>query len=95
MAEKTMKKKKKAIPPFKTLVQETEFWDHHSPLDYDFQPASVEFSSKLKKRLISIRVHESLLKAVKRLAAQQHIPYQTLIHSLLEKTIRRELRKAA
>jgi predicted DNA binding CopG/RHH family protein len=87
--------KKKSIAHFKTLTQEAEFWDRHSPLDYDFQPASVEFSPKLKKRLISIRVHESLLKAVKHLAARQHIPYQTLIHSLLEKTIHRELRKAA
>jgi len=94
MGKKTMKTKK-AVPHFKSLEEEAEFWDHHSPLDYDFRPANVEFSPRLKKRLISIRVHESLLKAVKHLAAKQHIPYQTLIHTLLEKTIRRELRKAA
>jgi len=90
-----MIKKKKPIPHFKTLEQEAEFWDHHSPLDYDFQPASVEFSPRLKKRLISIRIHESLLRAAKLLAAKRHVPYQTLIHTLLEQKIKEETRKAA
>ncbi len=90
-----MIKKKKSIPHFKTMEQEADFWDHHSPLDYDFRPTRVEFLSKLKKRLISIRLHESLLQAVKHLAMKKHVPYQTLIHTLLEKTIRLELRKAA
>ena len=88
-------KRIKPIPHFETLEQEAEFWDHHSPLDYEFRPARVEFSPKLKKRLISIRVHESLLQAVKHLAAKRRVPYQTLIHALLEKTIRQELHKAA
>ena len=88
-------KRKKHIPHFASLEQEAEFWDHHSPLDYEFIPARIEFSPKLKKRLISIRVHESLLQAVKNLAAKRRIPYQTLIHALLEKTIRQELHKAA
>lgn len=92
MVYKTMKK---PLPRFKSLKREAEFWDHHSPLDYDFKPARVKFSPHLKKRLISIRVHESLLKAVKHLAARRHVPYQTFIHALLEKTIRRELHKAA
>jgi predicted DNA binding CopG/RHH family protein len=95
MVNKTMINNKKSIPRFKTLAQEAEFWDHHSPLDYDFRPAPVEFSPKLKKRLISIRIHETLLQGAKLLAAKRHIPYQTLIHTLLEKTIRLELRKAA
>ena len=89
-----MKIKKKPVPHFKSLEQEAEFWDHHSPLDYDFLPTRVEFSPKLKKRLISIRVHESLLRAAKVLAAKRDIPYQTLLHSFLEQKIREEFRKA-
>jgi len=92
MVRKTMKR---ALPHFKSVKQEAEFWDHHSPLDYGFKPARVKFSPHLKKRLISIRVHESLLKAVKHLAAKKHVPYQTLIHALLEKTIRKELHNTA
>ena len=90
-----MTNKKKIAPHFKTLEQEAKFWDHHSPLDYDFRPVHVEFSPRLRKRLISIRVHESLLQAIKQLAAKRRVPYQSLIHSLLEKTISRELHKAA
>ena len=87
--------KKKPTPHFHTLEEEAAFWDRHSPLDYDFQPAHVQFSPRLKKRLISIRIHESLLQAAKLLAAKRHIPYQTLIHALLEQKIREESRKAA
>jgi len=92
--KKTMTKKK-PIPHFKSLEQEAAFWDHRSPLDYDFRPAQVEFSPRLKKRLISIRIHESLLQAAKLLAAKRHIPNQTLIHVLLEQKIKEESRKAA
>lgn len=36
------------------------------------------------KQLIAIRVHPRLLAQLRRLAAQQDKPYQTLIHELLE-----------
>jgi len=94
MAKKPMINKK-PIPHFKSPEQEALFWDNHSPLDFDFRPTRVEFSPRLKKRLISIRIHESLLQAAKLLAAKRHIPYQTLIHVLLEQKIKEESRKAA
>ncbi|HEV2290127.1 MAG TPA: BrnA antitoxin family protein [Candidatus Acidoferrales bacterium] len=36
------------------------------------------------KHLIAIRIHPRLLAQLRRLAAQQDKPYQTLIHELLE-----------
>lgn len=36
------------------------------------------------KQLIAIRIHPRLLAQLRRLAAQQDKPYQTLIHELLE-----------
>ncbi len=36
------------------------------------------------KQLIAIRLHPRLLAQLRRLAAQQQKPYQTLIHELLE-----------
>jgi predicted DNA binding CopG/RHH family protein len=90
-----MIRKKRLTPRFKSIQDEAEFWDHHSLLDYDFRPAKVQFSPKLRKRLISIRIHESLLEEAKLLAAKKHIPYQTLIHLLLEQKIKEESRKAA
>jgi len=37
------------------------------------------------KRLIAIRIHPRLLARLRRLAARQEKPYQTLIHELLER----------
>jgi predicted DNA binding CopG/RHH family protein len=37
------------------------------------------------KQLIAIRIHPRLLAHLRRLAAKQSKPYQTLIHELLEK----------
>jgi uncharacterized protein (DUF4415 family) len=41
------------------------------------------------KRLIAIRIAPQLLRRLRRMAAKQSKPYQTLIHELLEKSARR------
>ena len=41
------------------------------------------------KRLIAIRIASQLLRRLRRMAAKQSKPYQTLIHELLEKSARR------
>lgn len=41
--------------------------------------------SKEGKQLIAIRLSPQLLMAIRRMAAKQKKPYQTLIHELLEK----------
>lgn len=41
--------------------------------------------SKAGKQLIAIRLSPRLLEAIRRMAAKQKKPYQTLIHELLEK----------
>lgn len=43
------------------------------------------------KRLIAIRIHPRLLARLRRLAARQDKPYQTLIHELLEKAAREKV----
>jgi uncharacterized protein (DUF4415 family) len=40
------------------------------------------------KQLISIRIAPQLLRRLRRMAAKQSKPYQTLIHELLEKSAR-------
>jgi len=40
---------------------------------------------KAGKQLIAIRLSPQLLEAIRRMAAKQKKPYQTLIHELLEK----------
>lgn len=46
-------------------------------------------SSGMAKQLIAIRIAPKLLASLRRLAAKQHKPYQTLIHELLEKAASR------
>lgn len=41
------------------------------------------------KQLIAIRIAPQLLRQLRRIAAKQSKPYQTLIHELLEKSARR------
>jgi len=41
------------------------------------------------KQLIAIRIAPALLRQLRRIAAKQSKPYQTLIHELLEKSARR------
>ncbi len=43
------------------------------------------------KQLIAIRIDPRLLAQLRRLAAKQSKPYQTLIHELLERAARREV----
>jgi predicted DNA binding CopG/RHH family protein len=47
------------------------------------------------KQLIAIRMAPRLLAQLRRLAAKQSKPYQTLIHELLERATRAAQRKAA
>ncbi|WHZ16037.1 MAG: hypothetical protein OJF52_002885 [Nitrospira sp.] len=42
-------------------------------------------SSGMAKQLIAIRLSPRLLNQLRKMAAKQHKPYQTLIHELLEK----------
>jgi predicted DNA binding CopG/RHH family protein len=43
------------------------------------------------KQLIAIRISPKLLARLRRLAAKQDKPYQTLIHELLERAARKEV----
>ena len=87
----------KKWPRFHSEEPEAACGSKHSPSDYagQFRPAKLRFSAKLRKRLISIRMDEQLLRDVKRIAIKKHVPYQTYIHSLLVEKVRAELHRAA
>jgi predicted DNA binding CopG/RHH family protein len=83
---------KKRPPKFKNEDQERAFWAKHSPLDY-FDPSTARGASfpNLKPSLksISIRLPESMLESLKRLANKQDVPYQSLAKIYLAREIRR------
>jgi predicted DNA binding CopG/RHH family protein len=79
-------KKLKMIPAFKTPGAEEKFWAAHDSSDYvDYTAARPVVFTNLKptSRTISIRLPESLLEALKQLANQRDVPYQSMIKMLL------------
>lgn len=93
-----MKQKRvKKIPRFKNENEEFEFWSTHSPLDYQDNWEPVEFDfSKLKPstRTISLRLPESMIYELKKLANKRDVPYQSLLKILLAERLRDEMRAA-
>jgi len=87
-----MKRKK---PQFKTEDEEREFWATHDSTEFvDWSKAKRVVLSNLKPsvKTISLRLPESLLDAIKLMANERDIPYQSLIKILLAERIEQELK---
>ena len=86
------------IPKFKSLREESEFWDTHSIADYldDTEEVKGHFiDARPPKKLVSIRFDQSLIAAAKRIARTKGIGYQTLLRMWAYDGLNRELRSAA
>ena len=83
------------IPKFKNEDEERKFWSTHSPVDFLDQLEPVEFDlSELKPstRTISLRLPESMINQLKRLANKRDVPYQSLLKIFLGEKIQEETR---
>ncbi len=82
------------LPIFKNEDEEREFWATHDLTDYfDISKAMVNPAlSNLKPstKTITIRVTESLLNSLKRLANKKDVPYQSLVKIFLDEKIKEE-----
>ena len=90
--------KLKTVPKFKNEQAEAVFWSTHDSADYiDWSKAKRTIFPDLKptSRPVPIRFPISLLARLKYLANKRHIPYQSLLKVLLEKSVERELRNAS
>ena len=89
-----MKKKMiKKIPQFKNEDEEFEFWSTHSTVDYidNFKPVQFDLSKlKPSTKTISIRLPESMIGELKKLANKRDVPYQSLLKILLGEKLREE-----
>lgn len=87
-------KKLKSIPKFKNESEEAEFWSTHDSTEYiDWSKAIVNPSfSNLKPstKIITLRVPESLLSGLKRIANKKDVPYQSLMKIFLAEKVREE-----
>ncbi len=80
----------KKIPKFKSLTQESIFWQKHNSVDYiEWDQAKEASFPNLKPSTesISLRLPEGLLNEIKILANKQDIPYQSFMKVLLTKGV--------
>lgn len=91
--EQYMKKSLKKIPKFKNESEEIEFWSKADISEYfDLSQLEQPSFSKLRpsSKTISIRLPESMLAKLKRLAKKKDVPYQSLIKIYLDERIEKE-----
>jgi predicted DNA binding CopG/RHH family protein len=89
---------KNKIPKFKNEDEEREFWATHSTADYVDSFESVEFDfSELKPstKTISLRLPQSIIDQLKRLANKRDVPYQSLLKIFLTEKIQEENMRTA
>ena len=83
------------IPKFKSEEEEAKFWDTHDLTNYldEFEEVNEEIiitAKKRTKKLISIRMDEDIIVALKLAADKKRMPYQTLIQSWLVEKLNTE-----
>lgn len=86
---------KKTIPKFKTEGEERAFWSEQDSSDYlNWERAGKALFPNLKPstKSISLRLPESLLDALRQMANERDVPYQSLIKMILQERIERDLR---
>ena len=84
--------KKSKIPKFKSYEEEAKFWDTHDTtefLDELKEVHNIKFP-KPRKRLISVRMDDGLIKSLKAVAASKDIGYLTLIRMWIAERLSKE-----
>jgi predicted DNA binding CopG/RHH family protein len=87
------RKKRKAIPRFRSEAEEREFWENHDTTEYvDWSAAEPAAFPNLKSstETISLRLPVGMLTDLKTLANQRDVPYQSLLKIFLAERIARE-----
>jgi len=85
----------KKIPEFKNEDEERQFWAEHDSTEYlDWGQARRALFPNLKPstKTISLRLPESMLHALRQLANERDVPYQSLIKVFLRERLDDELR---
>ena len=87
------KKKSRLIPKFKNEDEEREFWATHELSDvFDVKKGvDVVFPNlKLSTKVVTFRISESLLNALKAIANKKDVPYQSLVKIFLDEKVKEE-----
>src|SRR5712691_11249839 len=89
-----MSSMRKKIPKFNSEDEEREFWGREDSTQYiDWSKGAQATLPKLRPtlRTISIRLPESMIAELKRLANKRDVPYQSLVKVFLADRIKNEL----
>lgn len=85
----------KPTPKFKNEDEERAFWSEHDSSEYlNWQSAERVLFPNLKPstRAISLRLPEPLLDALRQMANERDVPYQSLIKIILQERIETEFK---
>ncbi len=85
----------KSIPKFKKEDEERDFWSENDSSEYlNWKSAERVLFPNLKPstKAISLRLPESLLDALRQMANERDVPYQSLIKIFLQERIERDLK---
>jgi predicted DNA binding CopG/RHH family protein len=89
----TKRPARKAIPTFRSEVEERNFWETHDTSPFvDWSQARVAVFPNLKPstETISLRLPAALLAELKALANKRDVPYQSLLKVFLAERVDRE-----
>ena len=89
----TKRPARKAIPTFRSEVEERKFWETHDTSPFvDWSKARVAVFPNLKPstETISLRLPAALLAELKALANKRDVPYQSLLKVFLAERVDRE-----
>lgn len=80
----TMNNKNKSVPKFRSVAEESAYWDTHSLTEHlgEFKAVKGRFKGPTKQ-LLSIRIDLDLVRKIRRIADHRGVPYQTLMHQWL------------
>ncbi|MBI4600445.1 MAG: hypothetical protein HY721_00655 [Planctomycetes bacterium] len=88
------KTRKKSLPAFRTVEEESEFWDRHSFLDLGaWEPVPYEVvceelgARKEPKVAVTLRLDKRLVQRLKQAARRHGVKYQALAREILWRSL--------
>jgi len=89
----TKKRKEKALPQFRSLQEEAEFWDTHDTTEFlsEFEEADDVVFVRPEMQVVSLRLERNLVDRLKAYAQEIGIPYTTLIRMWVIRAFKQEV----
>jgi len=89
-----MNRKKPKLPAFKSVDEESDYWDRTSTAEYDSEDVTEAFFEELRsraepKKKVTLRLEPELIEDLKAIARKHGMPYQSLARELLWTSVTR------